>query len=143
MPDFAVLIPAIGMVVITAVVLLGSAVARRLHDRDRSGLWGALPLPFIAIALAIMPRVFADFSGGAPDLLLFFALFFNNLLYLGSLVLLLFLLGGKATAGDNRWTGAGAMSDGRLARGALAGQTGGDGKAEPDGKGGGKSGPAK
>jgi uncharacterized membrane protein YhaH (DUF805 family) len=102
-PNLGAMIPGIGISVMIAVVLLAAAVARRLHDRDRSGLWGALPLPFIAFALAMMPKVFDSFAGGAPELGLFFAIFFNNLLYLGSLFLLIALLAGEATPGDNRF----------------------------------------
>ena len=47
-----------------------------------------------------MPRLFhmAD-----PDLGLFALLFANNLIYIASLVLLVVLLTGRGTAGDNRF----------------------------------------
>jgi uncharacterized membrane protein YhaH (DUF805 family) len=103
MPDFAMMSRGVAAITIVAVALLAAAVARRLHDRDRSGLWGVLPLPFLAFAIVMMPRIAANFAAGAPDFGLFFALFFNNLAYLVSLFVLIALLAGKATPGDNRF----------------------------------------
>jgi uncharacterized membrane protein YhaH (DUF805 family) len=44
------------------VSLLAAAVVRRLHDLGRSGLWGLLPLPFLAGSLAATPFLFDLFS---------------------------------------------------------------------------------
>ena len=100
LPDLDALVGGAGVVVTGAVLLLAAAVVRRLHDCGRRGLWGALPLPFLASGLALMPRLFhmAD-----PDLGLFALLFANNLIYIASLVLLVVLLTGRGTAGDNRF----------------------------------------
>jgi uncharacterized membrane protein YhaH (DUF805 family) len=87
-----------------AVALLAAAVARRLHDCDRRGYWGLLPLPFLAAAMLLMPKLFGNFTRvGTPDRTLFFGLFFNNLVYLGSPALLVYLLVGKGTPGSNRF----------------------------------------
>src|SRR3954471_10700633 len=83
MPDMSPLFSGFAVMIVATVALLAAAAARRLHDRDRRGAWGLMPLPFLAFATIMMPRVFASFgSEGAEDIGLFFALFFNNLLYL-------------------------------------------------------------
>lgn len=89
---------------VAIILLLAAAVVRRLHDRGKSGAWGVMPIPFIVFASAAMPTLFNQFSeGGAPDLGLFFALFFNNMLYLASIVYLIVMLSGASTKGENRY----------------------------------------
>ena len=108
-PDLGPIMP--GMVgvatLVTAitVALLAAAVVRRLHDRDRRGYWGLLPIPFIAAGLALMPRIFTGFLAEpeAPDMPAFLALVLNNLAYLGTLGLLIVLLAGPGTPGPNRF----------------------------------------
>jgi uncharacterized membrane protein YhaH (DUF805 family) len=85
------------------VALLAAAVTRRLHDRDRTALWGLLPLPFKAIGVAFMPATFAfalapTQPNPAMKLLLLQAPFFW-----GSLLWLCFLLAGEGTKGPNRF----------------------------------------
>lgn len=104
MPDFSRMMSLIVVGVVAIIVLLSAAVVRRLHDRGKSGAWGLLPLPFIAIASAAMPVLFSQFEeGGTPNLALFFTLFINNVLYLASLVFLVVLLSGASTKGENRY----------------------------------------
>ena len=100
MPDIDALVGGMALVIAVTVLLLAAAVVRRLHDCGRRGLWGALPLPFLASGLALMPRLFhmAD-----PDFSLFALLFANNLVYIASLILLVVLLAGRGTAGANRY----------------------------------------
>lgn len=87
-----------------AVFLLAAAVVRRLHDRNSTGWWAALPLAFLLIGLAMMPRLFRNFaSAPEPDFTLFFVLFANNLFYLLSILLLILLLSGAGTRGSNRF----------------------------------------
>ena len=83
-----------------AVLLLAAAVARRLHDRGKTGLWGLLPLPFLFFGLFAMSRVFASTP---PDLSLFALLFFNNLIYLGALLFLILQLAGGGMPGANAY----------------------------------------
>ena len=93
MPDIDGMIGFIALTSAIIVVLLAASVCRRLHDTGLKGYWGLLPLPFLIIGTSMMPDVFENFgSGEEPDLSNFFLLFFNNLLYLASLGLLLFLL---------------------------------------------------
>ncbi|HVL30497.1 MAG TPA: DUF805 domain-containing protein [Sphingomicrobium sp.] len=103
-PDFGPMFWTMGLVFIVAVVLYAAAVVRRLHDTGRSGWWGLMPLPFIAFSLLVMPQVFASAGAGSePDLGLFFAVFFSNMLYIVTLIILVVLLAIKSTAGPNRY----------------------------------------
>lgn len=104
MPDFSRLMSLIVVGFVAIIFLLAAAVVRRLHDRGRSGAWGMMPIPFIVFASVAMPMLFNQSSeGGTPDLGLFFALFFNNMLYLASLGYLIVLLCGASTKGENRY----------------------------------------
>lgn len=86
------------------ILLLAAAVARRLHDRDLSAYWGLLPLPFLAAALVLLPRLVAGIgAAGAPDPALFAGLMINNLLYLCALGWLIYLLVAPGTPGANRF----------------------------------------
>ncbi|MDB5707001.1 MAG: hypothetical protein JWN66_4117 [Sphingomonas bacterium] len=105
MPDLTGL--ATGMSVISgiALVLLASAVARRLHDRGKGGYWGLPAAIFLVIGLVAMPRVFDDFAhgNGNPDMRLFGFMFLNNLLYLAALAVLVVQLVLDGTRGPNRF----------------------------------------
>lgn len=104
MPDFSRMMSLIVVGFAVVISLLAAAVVRRLHDRGKSGVWGLMPIPFIVFASVAMPTLFNQFGqGGTPDLGLFFALFFNNALYLASLVFLIVLLCGASAHGENRY----------------------------------------
>jgi uncharacterized membrane protein YhaH (DUF805 family) len=104
MPDIGSIAILLAALAALTAALLAAAVARRLHDRDRRGWWGAMPLPFLIYALTVMPPVFAAIQGGRPPKLgLFFSLFLNNLFYLASLGVLIVLLVGSGTRGPNRF----------------------------------------
>lgn len=85
------------------VALLAAAVTRRLHDRDRTALWGLLPLPFMAAGVAFMPQGMAFAASPTPlnpaikFLILSSPFFWAALLWLG------FLLARKGTDGPNRF----------------------------------------
>lgn len=86
-----------------AILLLAAAVTRRLHDRDRTALWGLLPLPFMAIGLAFMPQAFALAAAPAqpsPELMLLYA---STPFFWGALLLVGWLLAGAGTNGPNRF----------------------------------------
>jgi uncharacterized membrane protein YhaH (DUF805 family) len=103
MPDMSAVVVPNAIILAASVVLLFSAVARRLHDRDRTGLWGLLPVPFAALGIALIPYAFGDLVGAPEVPAIFLALMLNNLLYLASLVLLIVLLVGKGTPDANRF----------------------------------------
>lgn len=90
-------------------VLLSAAVARRLHDSGRAGIWGLLPLPFLVISNGLMMWLFS--GGVAPGTGPFMLLFGCNALYLMFLLVLIVFLVMPGTAQDNRY---GAMPAARL-----------------------------
>lgn len=102
-PDIRFFSAAASVVSLLTVLLLAAAVARRLHDRDLSGLWGLLPLPFLAFGIVAMPRAFEAQLGGELQPGSFFLLFFNNMIYLAFLALLGVLLARRGTPGPNRY----------------------------------------
>ena len=99
-PDFTPLVFGMAVAIAIAVVLLAATVARRLHDRGLSGAWGLAPLPFLAVGLALLPKVFTA-QDPSPGLLL--GLFFNNVLYMALLALLAVLLFKGSDPGPNRY----------------------------------------
>ncbi|MGZ8311682.1 MAG: DUF805 domain-containing protein [Allosphingosinicella sp.] len=103
LPDFGGLVIPVAILNILTVILLAAAVARRLHDRDRSGLWGLLPLPSMAISLLLMPTSFMQFvPQSAPNPWLALTML-NNLVALGLTGMLVVLMFGPGTAGPNRF----------------------------------------
>ena len=108
-PDLGPLVPGmVGvMTLVTAitVALLAAAVVRRLHDRDRRGYWGLLPIPFMAAGLALMPGIFtgALANPDAPEAWTFLAFVLNNFAHLATLGVLIVLLAGPGTPGPNRF----------------------------------------
>lgn len=103
MADLGALTQRICVAVFVIVLLLAAAVARRLHDRGRSGLWGLMPLPFLVFSFMMMPRMMTSFGGAAPDLRLFFLVFASNVTYLGTLGLLGVMLAGAGQPEANRF----------------------------------------
>jgi len=106
MPDVTPFFTAMQVGCALVVALLAAAVTRRLHDRGRRGWWGLAPLPFLIVGLTLFPRFFQSTLAGdlTPDSMRMFGLIFtNNLLYLASLGLLIFLLAGASQAGENRF----------------------------------------
>ncbi len=100
--DFAPLFAIYQVSAAVAVLFLAAAVTRRLHDSGRRGWWGMAPLPFLFTGLALFPRVFADVGESGSDSL-FLMLFFNNVLYVALLVLLIVLLAKRGDVGANRF----------------------------------------
>jgi uncharacterized membrane protein YhaH (DUF805 family) len=84
-----------------AIILYAAAATRRLHDTGKSGFWALLPLPFIIYSSVMMPRMFA--FRGEPDVTLFFSIFFSNMLYIVTLIVLIILLAGASRSGPNRY----------------------------------------
>lgn len=90
---------------VIAILLLAAAVTRRLHDRDKRGFWGLLPLPCYAVGLALAPQavqMIARSPVGA-DTPLFNALMLNSFVYWGLLIFLVVILAGEGDAGSNRF----------------------------------------
>jgi uncharacterized membrane protein YhaH (DUF805 family) len=104
MPDLSGMVLAMGAQIVLIVGLLAAAVVRRLHDTARAGYWGLAPLPFLTFSLIAFYSVIKAFNqptGDVPPL--FFAVFFSNMLYMATLVLLIVLLALPTKAGANRY----------------------------------------
>lgn len=103
-PDIWPFFVGMAVVMIVVILLLAAAVARRLHDRNRSALWGLLPVPFLALGLAISPILFTSFTRAAgPNLALLPVLVLNNFAYVGALIALIVMLASAGTPGPNRF----------------------------------------
>lgn len=97
--DFRTMFFSMAVIVVVVVLLVAAAVVRRLHDRGLSGAWGLMPLPFLGYGLYAMPGLF---SMEDIDTSAFFMLFFNNMIYLGTLAALAILLLGPSDGNANR-----------------------------------------
>lgn len=104
MPDMAPMFLGLRVIVPIIGLLLAAAVTRRLHDTGRSGLWGLPPVVFLGIALALFPSMFQRLMAGDESAIgLFLPLFANNMAYLASLGLLVFLLCREGKPDANRY----------------------------------------
>ena len=103
MPDFRILGAVMGGTLVMAISLLAAAVSRRLHDRDKTAIWGLLPVPFVAVAAIGFPIMMIDMMAGTvPDFGLFGLLFINNVAYLAALVTLIIMLALPGSPRANR-----------------------------------------
>src|SRR5665213_3343798 len=103
MPHLATLVVPSLIVSAVTILLLFSAVVRRLHDRGRTGWWAALPLLFSAIGMAMAPyllRHVADFVSNSRLSLLSSL---NGAAYWIALIVLIVMLVGEGEKGPNRF----------------------------------------
>jgi len=104
MPDFTGFTLIAGAVGVLTILLWAAAVVRRLHDRDRSGWWGAAILPFQIAALLLGPSASkAMLSGATPSRPLALAASLNSAAYWIAFIVLLVILAGNGTPGPNRY----------------------------------------
>jgi len=103
LPDFDGLVIPIALVNAVTVLLLAAAVARRLHDKDRTSLGCLMPLPFMLVGLALMPVMMPNFMmPQEPNPLIALGML-NNLAYFGIFILLIVMMVGEGTRGPNRF----------------------------------------
>lgn len=102
-PDFQSLLVPLFIIVPVLVFLLAAAVARRLHDAGRPGWVGAIPAILFFVAGTAMWNVFGDAVGADFDIAGFFAVFFLNLAYNVSLIVLLIFLCMPTKTKSNRY----------------------------------------
>jgi uncharacterized membrane protein YhaH (DUF805 family) len=111
MPDFSRMIIPSMLVGLAIVLLLVAAVVRRLHDRDKSGWWAALPLPFKAIGAALafsMGKAMTTYPPTPSPLTTLSSL--NGLCSLVASIVLIVLLVGEPSRGPNRFGGDAPLS---------------------------------
>ncbi|HEX6742120.1 MAG TPA: DUF805 domain-containing protein, partial [Sphingomicrobium sp.] len=103
LPDFGVFITGVMVITIIGIALYAAAVARRLHDGGFSGLWGLMPLPFLAFSMVRMRGFFATFASEHPDMGRFQEIFISNFIYIGTIVALIVMLARRSDPGPNRF----------------------------------------
>jgi len=104
MPDMSGMILPGAIVNLVTLLLYAAATVRRLHDRDRSGWWAALPLPFQIVGTLAAPSAMAAFMHptGTPSPIAMLSSL-NSLAYWGAFIFLIVLLAGEPTRGPNRF----------------------------------------
>ena len=101
---FQHLLLVMSVLVLAAIILLAAAVVRRLHDRNRNGIWGFLPVPFPAFGLVGMAFFHSSMNDvSEPPMGLFVAIFVNNIIYLACLVTLIVMLASRSDPDENRF----------------------------------------
>jgi uncharacterized membrane protein YhaH (DUF805 family) len=103
MPDFSALLVPLAIVNLVSLLLYAAATVRRLHDRDRSGWWAMLPLPFQLLGMAIGPRAMAAMMHGTAPSPLATLSSLNTLAYWAAFIFLVVILAGEPTRGPNRF----------------------------------------
>ena len=98
---FSSLLVVMAAIVGITILLMASAVVRRLHDRGSSGLWGLLPVPFLATGIFGMAMFRAASPGDASQLMMLLGL--NNIAYLVSGIVLVVMLASPSQAVENRF----------------------------------------
>ena len=101
---FQHLLLVMSVLVLAAIILLAAAVVRRLHDRNRNGIWGLLPVPFLTFGLVGMAFFRSSMNDASePPMGLFMAIFVNNIIYLACLITLIVMLAGGSDPDENRF----------------------------------------
>lgn len=100
MPAFGSILIACAIAAAIVTALLAAAVTRRLHDTGRSGCWGLVPVALLSTGVSGMGWLLGRGDVGGIPLLL---LFLNNMVYLGSVALLVVFLVLPGTSGPNRF----------------------------------------
>jgi uncharacterized membrane protein YhaH (DUF805 family) len=103
MPDLAALTGPMIASNLLLVALLAAAIVRRLHDRDRTGLWGLMPLPFMVVGMINQEATLALAMGRRTASPAEALMFMTAPLFWISLVALIVLLAGEGTGGPNRF----------------------------------------
>lgn len=102
MPDLSILGLPMAVVSLLFALLLAASVVRRLHDRDKSGWWGLMPVPFMAYGQIMGPEAAAMMmSGGMPNSPAMLLVMLNNLLYWIAAIILIVMLAQAGTSGPN------------------------------------------
>jgi uncharacterized membrane protein YhaH (DUF805 family) len=104
MPDMGRMLVPLAIVNLVSVLFYAAATVRRLHDRDRTGWWAALPLPFQLLGVLIGPQAMAAMMhpAASPSPVAMLSSL-NSLLYWGTFIYLIVLLAGEPTRGPNRF----------------------------------------
>jgi uncharacterized membrane protein YhaH (DUF805 family) len=102
-PDLTVMTVPSMVANVVIVLLLAAAVVRRLHDRDRTGLWGLLPLPFTIVSMINRDAAMAQAMGQREPSRIELLMFMTVPLFWLALIVLIVLLAGEGSRGPNRF----------------------------------------
>jgi len=104
MPDFGSMLVPMALVNLVSLLLYAAATVRRLHDREWSGWWAALPLPFQLIGMLVGRQAMAAMlhpdASPSPVVLLSSL---NSLAHWAAFIFLVVILAGEPTPGPNRY----------------------------------------
>lgn len=112
MPDLDAFFMTMALTIVSLVVLLAASVTRRLHDRGRSGWWAFPLVVLLSVGVGAMSFLMNAFMSASettdaaldPVLMFgFLGIFLNNVLYMGWLLFLIFLLATDRETGPNRF----------------------------------------
>ena len=104
LPDMTLFMQLSLVINLLFVLLIAAALVRRLHDRDRSGLWALITLPFWVASWALTWWNGADYMfAAAPDMRLVQLAMLVSWVGWGTLVWLIVILAGDGTKGENRY----------------------------------------
>ena len=85
-------------------LLLAAAVVRRLHDRDKSGWWATLPVPFMVYGQLQGSQAAIMMTGsGAADPATMLPVALNSLFYWVAVIFLIVVLAQEGSNGPNRF----------------------------------------
>jgi uncharacterized membrane protein YhaH (DUF805 family) len=98
----------VGFVLIVLVVYIPMVISgfmvgiKRLHDRDKSGWWALMPVPFMVYGQIKGPEAAATMMSGAmPNSPAMLLVMLNNLLYWIAAIILVVMLAQAGTSGPN------------------------------------------
>lgn len=104
MPDMNAILVPLAVLNLVSLLFYAAATVRRLHDRDRSGWWALLPVPFQLLGMLTGPRAMSAMlrPGAEPSPMVQLSSL-NSLAYWAAFIFLIVLLAGEPTRGSNRF----------------------------------------
>ena len=103
MPDMSAMLVPMAVVNLLFAMLLAAAVVRRLHDRDWSGWWALLPVPFMVYSQFQGSKAATMMMRGTSDPAVLMPAQLNGLFYWIAVIALVVILVQQGTSGTNRF----------------------------------------
>jgi uncharacterized membrane protein YhaH (DUF805 family) len=103
-PDLSAMTIPLAILNLLFVLLLAAALVRRLHDRDKSGWWALMPVPFMIFGQVQGREATTMMMGAIPaDPALILPMALNSLFYWIAVIALVIMLIQQGTHGPNRY----------------------------------------